>query len=254
MFGGLARESFGGMFFVDLPEQRRQGIRDFLDLALRDWCSFAEFGPEDRWPKAWAETYVSRCTADVYPWVRRRGVSFLPVVNWVERGEFVPGNSVPRFHVTWGTGKGLAEAISWPAPATSSSARTRESFSASASSYSGCVPISYVSAARSCPIDGKPARRTTSAWLESPLPSTTSPRSDAIIAPKYTLAGRPSSPPTKSSSSTSGSWRATHHRTAGYPWPDFLWDNRSGEVRPAYANRRNSHGGLHSARACRASG
>ena len=110
-FGGLARESFGGMFFVDSPEQRRHGIRDSADLAFRDWCSFAEFGANDHWPKAWAETYVSRCTADVYPWVRRHGVSFLPVVNWVERGEFRPGNSVPRFHVSWGTGKGLTEAL-----------------------------------------------------------------------------------------------------------------------------------------------
>jgi predicted oxidoreductase len=111
VFGGLARESFGGMFFVDSPEQRRQGIRDSVDLALRDWCSFAEFGAEDRWPKAWAEAYVSRATSDVYRWVRRYGISFLPVVNWVERGEFRPGNSVPRFHVCWGTGKGLAEAL-----------------------------------------------------------------------------------------------------------------------------------------------
>ena len=110
-FGGLARESFGGMFFVDSPEQRRQGIRDSAELALRDWCSFAEFGAEDHWPKAWAETYVSRCSTDVYPWVRRHGVRFLPVVNWVERGEFRPGNSVPRFHVSWGTGRGLTEAL-----------------------------------------------------------------------------------------------------------------------------------------------
>ncbi|MBI5260395.1 MAG: FAD-binding dehydrogenase [Bradyrhizobium sp.] len=110
-FGGLARESFGGMFFVDSPEQRRQGIRDSKDLALADWCSFAEFSPDDRWPRAWAEAYVERCTADVYRWVRRYGVSFLPVVNWVERGEFRPGNSVPRFHIAWGTGKGIAEAL-----------------------------------------------------------------------------------------------------------------------------------------------
>jgi predicted oxidoreductase len=110
-FGGLARESFGGMFFVDSPEQRRQGIRDSCDLALRDWQSFAEFGADDRWPKAWAETYVQRCTADVYRWVRGHGISFLPVVNWVERGEFRPGNSVPRFHIAWGTGKGVAEAL-----------------------------------------------------------------------------------------------------------------------------------------------
>ncbi len=111
VFGGLARESFGGMFFVDSPEQRRQGIRDSVDLAYRDWCSFAEFGSDDHWPKAWAEAYVSRCTEDVHKFVRGHGVSFLPVVNWVERGEFVPGNSVPRFHVSWGTGKGLAEAL-----------------------------------------------------------------------------------------------------------------------------------------------
>ncbi len=110
-FGGLARESFGGMFFVDSPEQRRQGIRDSADLALRDWTSFAEFGAEDRWPKAWAEAYVQRCTQDVHRWVHGFGVRFLPVVNWVERGEFRPGNSVPRFHVAWGTGKGLADAL-----------------------------------------------------------------------------------------------------------------------------------------------
>jgi predicted oxidoreductase len=110
-FGGLARESFGGMFFVDSPEQRRQGIRDSTDLALRDWLSFAKFGEDERWPRAWAEAYVERCTADIHQWVRRFGVSFLPVVNWVERGEFMPGNSVPRFHVAWGTGKGITDAL-----------------------------------------------------------------------------------------------------------------------------------------------
>jgi len=110
-FGGLARESFGGMFFVDSPEQRRQGIRDSTDLALRDWSSFAEFDADDVWPRAWARTYVECCTEHVYRWVRRHGVSFLPVVNWVERGEFRPGNSVPRFHVAWGTGRGIADAL-----------------------------------------------------------------------------------------------------------------------------------------------
>ncbi|HZW13750.1 MAG TPA: FAD-binding dehydrogenase [Noviherbaspirillum sp.] len=109
--GGLARESFGGMFFVDSPEQRRQGIRDSTALALRDWYSFAEFGAADILPKAWAEAYVHRCTPDVYEWVRRHGVRFMPIVNWVERGEFRPGNSVPRFHMVWGTGKELSERL-----------------------------------------------------------------------------------------------------------------------------------------------
>ena len=111
VFGGLARESFGGMFFVGSPVQRRQGIRDSTELAWRDWQSFAEFGPDDQWPRAWAQAYVNRTTRDVYRWVRGIGVSFLPVVNWVERGEFQPGNSVPRFHIAWGTGKGIAEAL-----------------------------------------------------------------------------------------------------------------------------------------------
>lgn len=110
-FGGLARESFGGMFFVDSPEQRRQGMRDSTELALRDWCSFAEFGPDDHWPKAWAEAYVQRCTPDVYQWVKQHGVRFMPVINWVERGEFRPGNSLPRFHMVWGTGQALADQL-----------------------------------------------------------------------------------------------------------------------------------------------
>ena len=111
LFGGLARESFGGMFFVDSPEQRRQGMRDSPELALRDWCSFAEFGPDDHLPRAWAEAYVHRCTPDVYRWVRKYGVRFMPVINWVERGEFRPGNSLPRFHMVWGTGKELTERL-----------------------------------------------------------------------------------------------------------------------------------------------
>ena len=90
-FGGLARESFGGMFFVDSPEQRRQGIRDSCELAWRDWCDFAEFEPDDEWPKAWARAYVERCTTDVHHWVRRYGVSFLPVVNWGPAGRIPSG-------------------------------------------------------------------------------------------------------------------------------------------------------------------
>jgi predicted oxidoreductase len=110
-FGGLARESFGGMFFVDSPVQRRQGFHDSVDLALRDWHSFAEFGPGDILPKQWAQAYVERCTPDVYHWVRKHGIGFFPVVNWVERGEFRPGNSLPRFHMVWGTGRELSDKL-----------------------------------------------------------------------------------------------------------------------------------------------
>ena len=106
-FGGLAKESFGGMFFVNTPLQRRTGIKDSPDLALKDWHSFAEFETDAKWPKLWAEKYVNECTDNVYSWLKKQGVSFFPVVHWVERGLYKPGNSVPRFHMVWGTGTSL---------------------------------------------------------------------------------------------------------------------------------------------------
>ncbi len=109
--GGLAREAFGGMFMVDSPEQRRSRIRDSERLALEDWLRIAELGAEEQWPRRWAEQYVARARDDVGGWLRELGVRFFPVVNWAERGNFGDGNSVPRFHLTWGTGKALVQAV-----------------------------------------------------------------------------------------------------------------------------------------------
>ena len=109
--GGLAREAFGGMFMVDSPEQRRSRIPDNERLALEDWLRIADFDPEDVWPRRWAEQYVTRARDDVGAWLREIGVRFFPVVNWAERGNFGDGNSVPRFHLTWGTGKALVQAV-----------------------------------------------------------------------------------------------------------------------------------------------
>jgi predicted oxidoreductase len=106
--GGLARTAFGGMALVGTPLQKRLGIRDTPELALSDWHSFAEFQDGDAWPRRWAETYVER-SAGIYAWLRELGLRFMPAVNWVERGDFVPGNSVPRYHLLWGTGLGLVE-------------------------------------------------------------------------------------------------------------------------------------------------
>ncbi len=109
--GGLAREAFGGMFMVDSPEQRRSRIPDNERLALEDWLRIADFDEGDVWPRRWAEQYVVRARDDVGAWLREIGVRFFPVVNWAERGNFGDGNSVPRFHLTWGTGKALVEAV-----------------------------------------------------------------------------------------------------------------------------------------------
>lgn len=109
--GGHARESFGGIFIVGSPEQRRGRITDSPDLALRDWLSFGELGHDDVWPRRWAEAYTSGCREVVYDWLRAAGVRFFPVVHWVERGLDTPGNSVPRFHMVWGTGRGLIDAV-----------------------------------------------------------------------------------------------------------------------------------------------
>lgn len=109
--GGQAFWSFGGLFLVDSPEQRRLRIKDSRDLAWQDWLGTAEFDrPEDEWPRRWAEAYVDFAAAEKRAWLHRQGVRFLPNPGWAERGGYLatgPGNSVPRFHVTWGTGPGL---------------------------------------------------------------------------------------------------------------------------------------------------
>jgi len=109
--GGLAREAFGGMFMVDSPQQRRSGIEDSNELALGDWLRVADFDESDVWPRRWAEQYVERSRDEVGGWLQENGVWFFPVVNWAERGVYGDGNSVPRFHLTWGCGKGLVDAV-----------------------------------------------------------------------------------------------------------------------------------------------
>ena len=106
-YGGLALLSFGGMFFVDSPEQRKNGIKDSVDLAMSDWVRYGDLDPDDVWPFRWAEAYVNRCTEEVRGWLAERDVSIFRAVGWTERGYFVPGNSVPRFHIVWGTGEGI---------------------------------------------------------------------------------------------------------------------------------------------------
>lgn len=109
--GGQAWWSFGGLFLVDSPEQRRFGIKDSLELATQDWFGNAGFDrPEDEWPRRWAEAYLQFAAGEKRSWLRQRGVRFFPVVGWAERGGYGaigPGNSVPRFHITWGTGPGI---------------------------------------------------------------------------------------------------------------------------------------------------
>ena len=112
-FGGQAFWSFGGLFLVDSPEQRRLRIRDSHALALQDWMGTAGFDrDEDRWPRQWAEAYVDFAAGEKRAWLHGQGVRFFPVVGWAERGGYLAtghGNSVPRFHITWGTGPGLLE-------------------------------------------------------------------------------------------------------------------------------------------------
>jgi predicted oxidoreductase len=110
-FGGLAKESFGGIMIIGTPHQKRMKIKDSPELALEDWHSVAQFGEEDVWPKKWAEVYVNRSMELIWDWLIPRGVSFLPVVNWVERGMFRHGNRVPRWHIAWGTGCGIIDAL-----------------------------------------------------------------------------------------------------------------------------------------------
>ncbi len=111
--GGQAFWSFGGLFLVNSPEQRRLRIRDSRDLAWQDWLGSAGFDREDdHWPRRWAEAYVDFAAGEKRSWLHQQGVRWFPVVGWAERGGALAdghGNSVPRFHITWGTGPGLIE-------------------------------------------------------------------------------------------------------------------------------------------------
>ena len=111
--GGQAFWSFGGLLLVDSPEQRRMRIRDSFDLAWQDWLGTAGFDrDEDHWPRRWAEAYVGFAAGEKRSWLRAMGHRLFPVVGWAERGGYDAmghGNSVPRFHVTWGTGPGVIE-------------------------------------------------------------------------------------------------------------------------------------------------
>ncbi|MFF3849188.1 FAD-binding dehydrogenase [Streptomyces sp. NPDC002328] len=113
--GGQAFWSFGGLFLVDSPEQRRLGIKDSLDLAWNDWQGSAQFDrteDEDSWAVRWARAYVEFAAGEKRSWLAGHGISFLPTVGWAERGDLRAdghGNSVPRFHIAWGTGTGVVE-------------------------------------------------------------------------------------------------------------------------------------------------
>jgi len=113
--GGQAFWSFGGLFLVNSPEQRRLGVRDSHNLALQDWMGSAGFDrEEDRWPRQWAEAYVGFASGEKRAWLRERGIRFFPIVGWAERGGSLAtghGNSVPRFHIVWGTGPAIVEAF-----------------------------------------------------------------------------------------------------------------------------------------------
>lgn len=109
--GGQAFWSLGGLFMVDTPEQRRMGIKDSPDLALSDWMGSAQFDrPCDENPRRVAHAYLDFAAGEMRAWLAGLGMRWFPVVGWAERGGAMAhghGNSVPRFHLTWGTGPGV---------------------------------------------------------------------------------------------------------------------------------------------------
>jgi len=103
-FGGLAKQSFGGVHMIDTPHQRRLRIKDSPELAWRDWQSVADYETSDEWPRRWGKFYCENSREYIFEFLNRKQVKFLPLVNWAERGIYGPGNTVPRWHITWGTG------------------------------------------------------------------------------------------------------------------------------------------------------
>lgn len=109
--GGQAFWSFGGLFLINSPQQRRMGIKDSYELALQDWKGTAGFDRnEDYWPRKWAEAYLKFAAGEKYEYISKLGIKLMFMVGWAERGDGSAtghGNSVPRFHVSWGTGTGV---------------------------------------------------------------------------------------------------------------------------------------------------
>ncbi len=130
--GGQAFWSLGGLFLVNSPEQRRMGVRDSLELARQDWFGSAQFDrEEDRWPRAWADAYLDFAAGEKRAWLRQMGHRLFPVVGWAERGDGRAtghGNSVPRFHITWGTGPGVVEPFERRVRAHADAGRVRFAF------------------------------------------------------------------------------------------------------------------------------
>ncbi|MDX1451778.1 MAG: FAD-binding dehydrogenase [Oleiphilaceae bacterium] len=110
--GGLARWAFGGMAIVDTPLQQRMKIQDSPEIAWRDWQNFAEYEANTHWEQAWGKYYVEHSREAVYDYLYQKGLRFFPAVNWVERGLYGEGNSLPRYHVLWGTGQRLVDRFS----------------------------------------------------------------------------------------------------------------------------------------------
>lgn len=132
--GGQAWWSFGGLFLVDSPEQRRLGVRDSFELAWQDWRGSAQWDrldgehPDDGWAERWGRAYVEFAAGEKRAWIREAGIELTPVVGWAERGDLTAGghgNSVPRFHVPWGTGTGVVDPFVTAAQEASSDGRTR---------------------------------------------------------------------------------------------------------------------------------
>ncbi|WP_406045916.1 FAD-binding dehydrogenase [Micromonospora sp. NBC_00898] len=132
--GGQAFWSFGGLFMVNTPQQRRLGVRDSFDLAWQDWQGSAGWDrldgehPPDEWAARWGRAYVEFAAGDKRPWLESQGVRFTPMVGWAERGDGTAaghGNSVPRFHVPWGTGTGISEPFADKAREASKAGRVR---------------------------------------------------------------------------------------------------------------------------------
>ncbi|MCL1680119.1 FAD-binding dehydrogenase [Elizabethkingia miricola] len=111
--GGQAFWSFGGLFLINSPQQRRMGIKDSFELAKQDWMGTADFDrEEDHWPRQWAEAYLKFAAHDKYEYISKMGIKLMFMVGWAERGDGNAsghGNSVPRFHVSWGTGTGVVK-------------------------------------------------------------------------------------------------------------------------------------------------
>ena len=110
--GGQAWWSLGGLFLVNTPEQRHLGREGFRRPRAGRLAGLRGLRPSrgSLAPAVGEGVRRIRGRREARRGSRQQGIALFPIPGWAERGGYEVGghgNSVPRFHLVWGSGPGV---------------------------------------------------------------------------------------------------------------------------------------------------